>query len=63
MLLMLSKKRYMRLRFLYGSTDGRFASVSNTFMRSRINSFPVVVELILDWCNSLYIIGSKPNSA
>ena len=28
-----------------------------------MNSFPVVVEVILERCNSLYIFGSKPISA
>ena len=45
---------------MYGSIGGKFASVSNTFMGSKMSSFHVVVELILELCNSLYIIGSKP---
>ena len=28
-----------------------------------MNSFPIVVELILEQCNSLYIIGTEPISA
>ena len=50
-------------RFLYVSIDGKFASVSNTFMGSKMSSFHVVVELVLQLCNSLYIIGSKSISA
>ena len=42
--------------------DGMFTSVNITFMRSTMNSFPVVVEVNLERCNSLYIIGSKPIS-
>ena len=42
--------------------DGRFALVTNTFMGSTMNSFHVVVDVILERCNSLYIICSKPLS-
>ena len=58
-----SKKRYMSLRFLHRCIDGRFASVSNTFMGSRMNSFLVGVEWNLERCNYLYIISSKFISA
>ena len=58
-----SKKRYTSLRLLYGSIDGKYASVSNTFMWSKMSSFHVVIEIILEPYNSIYIIGPKPTSA
>ena len=63
MLRKVSKKRYISLRLFVRKLDGKFASVSNTPMGSKMSSFQVVGELVLELCNSLYIIGSKPISA
>ena len=61
MLMKVSKKDYMSLRLLIQKRW--LALVSDIFVGSRMNRFHVVAELIIELCNSLYMMGSKPISA
>ena len=44
---------------MYVNSDSIFKLVNDTFIRFNINHFRVVVELNLDGCYSIYIIGSE----